>query len=41
MQSPESGIEDDSSDNELSDKITYKIGELSPLSFLIIALYSW
>ena len=28
-QSPESGIEDDSSDSELNDKITYKIGKYS------------
>lgn len=27
-QSPESGIEDDSSDSELNDKITYKIGKV-------------
>ena len=31
-QSPESGIEDDSSDSELNDKITYKIGTYSKLT---------
>ena len=34
-QSPESGIEDDSSDSELNDKITYKIGTYSKRTTMV------